>query len=446
MRNNYLSSLIELNLSKNNKLKTNTSSQSSESSRRVSLSSASSLLFEEIKNSPIKKLAASSSRVFTSLINLRKLDLSENNLLNIPIDIKELRHLEELNLEKNQLEFLPNELTELRSLCILKLAVNRIGELNDQFCYHAQFRRQLVKLDLRANRLRNDTFSTKIGLFEKLEYIDLSENLFESVPSTLPKSLIELRMRKNRIRSLLLKPLGQNVISDDELMKALRLEIPTTKKKKRSFENDVESSAEHSRNKTQKMRNLLKLLSPDTESIISPKHIDYDQPDIDRTEELFLSHPFFLRHLKILDLSNNSIVDVPADFGILNSSLETLLLAQNSIIQFGTSLCRGFSQLRHLDLSHNRIRDLNDKIRELASLESLNLSFNQLATVNQELCFDLKNLRELNLSNNCLENLPHFLVLTSAQNVKSGSKKSAESESRSGTPHSNLSRSPSNAG
>lgn len=134
-------------------------------------------------------------------------------------------------MEKNQLEFLPNELTELRSLRILLVGENRIGELSDPFCSHAQFRRRLLRLDMHANRLRSDTFSAKIGLFEQLEYLDLSENQFEAVPSTLPKSLIEIRMRKNRVRSLVLKPLGQNVISDDELMKALKLEMPAKKKK-----------------------------------------------------------------------------------------------------------------------------------------------------------------------------------------------------------------------
>lgn len=146
-------------------------------------------------------------------------------------------------------------------------------------------------------------------------------------------------------------------------------------------------------------------------------------------------------------MSENCILEVPPDFGILNSSLEHLSLANNSLAQVGTSLCRGFGHLRQLDLSHNRIRELTDKLRELTSLEIFDLSFNQLAELTYELCNDLKNLRELNLSNNILENLPIFTP-ASSRRLKSASSKSVSSSklsvSRSGTPHSNLVQSPSN--
>lgn len=135
-----------------------------------------------------------------------------------------------------------------------------------------------------------------------------------------------------------------------------------------------------------------------------------------------MSHPFFLRQLKRLDLSENSLVEVPADFGILNSSLERLILAHNSLAQVSTTLCRGMAHLRQLDLSHNRIRELSDKIRELACLESLDLSFNQLTVLNRELCSDLKSLKELNLSNNTLDSLPVYNF--ASKRLKSSSAKS----------------------
>lgn len=218
--------LLELNLSRNNK-------KSGDLTRRLSIKSTSSIL----SSSDLKLTNISNHQIFNCFVNLRKLDLAENNLHNIPVDIKDLRLLEELNLSRNQLEFLPNELTELRSLRSLFIGENQITELNDLFCAHAQFRRSIRRIDLHSNRLRSDSFSAKIGLFENLEYIDLSENLFESMPGTLPKSLIEIKMSKNKVRSLVLRPLSQHIINDHDLMKALKLNVPL--KKKKNYEDQV---------------------------------------------------------------------------------------------------------------------------------------------------------------------------------------------------------------
>lgn len=174
------------------------------------------------------------------------------------------------------------------------------------------------------------------------------------------------------------------------------------------------------------------------------KRINYDHADIDETEELFLPHPFFLRKLKHFDLSDNGLVEIPADFGILNSSLERLVLSGNCLTQIPISLCRGLAQLRHLDLSKNRIRELTDKLRELTNIESLDLSSNQLNTINYELCNELKTLKQLNLSGNSLESMPLFSkrVKSSTATNRPTSSKKPSNFTRSVTPRSNILSSP----
>lgn len=252
---NHLVNLLELNLSKNNKkpatpptttiqnLPITTINTTTSISSRLSFSTTESLLNNLTTNNKLSHLSnphnlqhnssslsffsnmsMNSQKCFNSLINLRKLDLSENNLHNIPPDIKDLRFLEELTLNKNNLEFIANELTELRSLKSLSLVGNRIGELSDAFCAYAQFGKTLLKLNLRCNKLRTETFSAKIGLFENLEELDLAENEFDVLPNTLPKSLSQLNFAKNRLRTLMVRPLASSVRNDDELMKALRLD------------------------------------------------------------------------------------------------------------------------------------------------------------------------------------------------------------------------------
>jgi Leucine-rich repeat (LRR) protein len=136
-----------------------------------------------------------------------------------------------------------------------------------------------------------------------------------------------------------------------------------------------------------------------------------EDDDVDEAEELVLPHVFYLRKLKQLDLSANALAEVPADFGILNSSLVSIDLSHNMLTRLDTSLCRGLCFLRELNLAHNRIGgELNDKVRELSQLVHLNLSHNRLTNVTYELCSDLKNLVELDLSHNELETMPVFSV------------------------------------
>ena len=404
---NHLKNLVELNLSKNNKntsspfINTTINSQPTPASNSVlsynklrtesALSTASQTsnlqAHTYMQNNDGPRLSASQSKSFNCLINLRKLDLSENNLYNIPNDIKDLKNLEELVFDRNFLEFIPNELTELRMLKRLSLRDNRLSELSDNFCAYARFRDIITTLDLSKNQLTTESFTYKIALFESLKELNLSENRFEQIPNTLPKNLEELNMNKNRIKTLMIRPLSQSARNDTEILKALKLNEITAKKHA-----DPGMEFLFHRNSVKKEFN---------ESI-------YDQPDIDQMEEMALPHVFYLRNLKRIHLADNHIQEIPADFGILNSNLEHIDLSTNMLFQLSVSLCRGLGFLKYLNLTSNRIRELTDKIRELSELEYLNLSYNRLTNINFELCNDLRNLKELYLNNNNLDTLPAF--------------------------------------
>ena len=354
--NSQMQNLIELNLSCNNKAKIS----SKTAIRRGRLS-----------------LVNNQVGLFNNLISLKILDLSENNLHNIPPDIKDLRNLEQLFLDRNMLEFIPNEITELRCLKVLSLSSNRIGELSDLFCYYSKFLNTLVKLNLSKNQMKNETISYKIATYEELKYLDLSENLLELVPNPLPKDLEELVLNKNKIKSLMVRPLSATAKNDEELLQALGI----------------------GKEDKSKIKPNSKLKESDV----------YDEPDVDFAEQINLPHVFYLRKLKKLHLRDNHIQEVPTDFGILNSNLEFLDLGYNFLTQISVSLCRGLGGLKYLSVDSNRIRELPDKIRELSDLELLNLSKNRLLSLNYEVCNDLKNLKVLLLNNNNLEELPIFV-------------------------------------
>ncbi|XP_028300657.1 leucine-rich repeat-containing protein 39-like [Gouania willdenowi] len=93
----------------------------------------------------------------SSFQNLLVLDLSRNEVTEIPKEIGTLTRLRELLLSFNRIQFVPEELSGCQSLERLELAMNR---------------------DL--NHLPN-----QLNALAHLQYVDLSMNSFESVPSCL---------------------------------------------------------------------------------------------------------------------------------------------------------------------------------------------------------------------------------------------------------------------
>ncbi|CAF0737164.1 unnamed protein product [Brachionus calyciflorus] len=378
MSNNNLGNLIELDMSKNNKLldqigSNQITSNKHQRTRSESVYSARSVASSANLSFISNKLIFKS---FNCLTNLKILNLSENRLVNVPSDIKDLKFLEELILDVNEIEFIPNELTALKNLTTLSLRQNRLKELSDNFCQYAKFKETLQRLDLSFNNLKYDNLSLKICLFENLKYLNLSNNQFDLIPNTLPKNLENLDISNNRLKCLMIRPLGPRAQEDDDILIALDYNEHT------------------SLNKLQKIKQKFDM--------------NYDRPETDTSEELKLPHVFYLRNLKYLNASANKISEIPLDFGLLNSNLNYLNLSSNQINQISINLCRGLGHLKFLDLSKNKIRDITDKIRELTSLEFLNLSQNRLNQLNLEVCTDLKNLKELNLSRNYFESLPLF--------------------------------------
>jgi Leucine-rich repeat (LRR) protein len=252
-----------------------------------------------------------------------------------------------------------------------------------------------------------------------LKELDLSENAFEQIPCILPKNLETLNFNNNKLRTLMTKPIAGTVRNDEEVLAILGLNSIFKSKKNamsKKINIDLLTANENAHAEKEAARESL-----------------YDQPDVDKREEYVLPHVFYLRNLKHLHLAHNCIVDVPADFSILNSNLETLDLSYNTLTQVGVSLCRGFSNLKRLNLEANKIRDMSDKVRELNELEYLNLNNNKLTTLIYEVCFDLKKLKELYLSGNQIDQMPKF-ASTRKLKIKSAASKSSGNEYRALTP------------
>ncbi|XP_049871659.1 leucine-rich repeat protein 1 [Pectinophora gossypiella] len=121
-----------------------------------------------------------------------------------------------------------------------------------------------------------------------------------------------------------------------------------------------------------------------------------------------------LRHLSVLDLSNNEIEKIPAEFGRM-PNLSELYLANNQLgvkgeMDWNWLLGPQISKsLKLLDLTGNKLNHLSKGVWKLQSLVTLKLDNNMIkrlpATVGR-----ISSLRYLTLSQNRLESLPCSLM------------------------------------
>ncbi len=117
-----------------------------------------------------------------------------------------------------------------------------------------------------------------------------------------------------------------------------------------------------------------------------------------------------LKTLEVLDLSKNQIQDLGektfkahSTFNY-NSNLDTLKLSNNIINKLNDNNFKGLSKLVHLDLSGNKIKQIDKgTFAYLKSLSQLNLSKKEITCISDESFKDLSKLVDLNLSENKLE-------------------------------------------
>jgi hypothetical protein len=173
---------------------------------------------------------------FPSKINqlkyLKTLNLSNNNIADIPDEIIEIHYLESLNISHNKLSTLPAAVLNMKFLITLNFSYNNISSV-----YKDNSLRKLEYLNLSNNEIRE--IPKSFGLMKKLKVLDLSDNKIQIIPAEITNlnKLEELKLENNqltcmpkqisKLNKLKLLKLNGNKLSEDE-KNNIRIALPGT--------------------------------------------------------------------------------------------------------------------------------------------------------------------------------------------------------------------------
>jgi hypothetical protein len=128
---------------------------------------------------------------------LRTLNLANNRIENIPDEITEIRYIENVNFSHNKLIKLPSSILNLKVLITLNLSYNNINTIfKDNTLW------KIENLNLSNNNIIE--IPKSFGLMKKLKFLDLSDNKLEVIPPEIMNlnRLEELKLDNNLLTSL----------------------------------------------------------------------------------------------------------------------------------------------------------------------------------------------------------------------------------------------------
>lgn len=380
-------------------------------------------------NLGVNSLRAIEDDAFEGLDSLETLVLTDNNILLIPASsLSRLPRLTSIRLDFNRIAAVSGDIVTSEHAQMISLARNVIRELPD-----GTFKRckDLRKLDLSGNLLNGiPSPAIFIGTEDTLKELDLSYNKLTGVsPGITFTQLESLDLSNNRVG-------GLSPGTFSRMPELRHLNLSRNPRLGSGLSADILNSP---------------LVTLDL-SHIGLRHVPVallsSAPSLVRLNlssnsitELSDRSFYNLRNLTHIDLSNNRITAVKPHAFINVMSIRTLILHNNRLVSYGGETFNTGTGLEHLDLSSNRLAymsptsfrihprlkrlSLSDNrltyfpaaelISGLQYLEQLDLAGNKLAAV-EELDFArMPRLRTLSLSDNTLESIGDLAFHNSTQ-------------------------------
>ena len=372
------------------------------------------------------------SNIESALASITRLDLSNNNLIKLPICVFQLTSLKVLNLSQNCLKTLPETDTDAYSSSSSHLfSSNNKSRMSKSKSFTVNLSKKvsysgewnlpsLEELYLVDNELEN--LPNSIFELISLQILDCSNNHLKYLPSNVwfaPK-LRELNLSLNLIKDLPSKLPSAANNNQEAMMK-----------------NSSSVLAEMSSKFSKSIPDLVfqeDQLNFDVDANLRPqqiKHLNSWSAKIELVNSVYIedeSDKVNQSKLGLLNLSHNSFTSIPDILSCAAPSLSRLNLSFNCLQEMG-SVKLYPSNIKHIDLSNNQISQWFTISTELANSTSDETMFNcflftELSSSNKLLgtfCqhkehAKLENLRTLLISNNQLDNLVLNSVDTNERN------------------------------
>ena len=315
-----------------------------------------------------------------SQLQLETLDLSDNQLTELPPEFGQMRPSVysdlvslgdaylfnlKLNLSGNRLTDLPDALLQLDHLTELNLSGNRLTEFPSDLFWMAKLSR-LTDLNLGDNQLTAlpDTFFR----MDRLRSLNLSGNRFATVPPAIGDltSVVHLGLDDNQLTELP-PELGQ-------LSKLVSLDLSGNRLTALPPELKRSSRLRHLNLSANQLKNL-----PAGLDALLPQLISLDLSGNQLTPAIELEQVDRLpRRLRQLNLSDNQLTAVPP--AVTQFRLEVLNLSRNQLTDLPPELDQ-LTRLTQLDLSHNLFSEIPPVLSQLRRpLLYLDLRGNPLTT------------------------------------------------------------------
>ena len=318
---------------------------------------------------------------FAGLPNLETLDLSGNYIRHVsPGALCALTKLSSLNLSKNELSSM-NDLGietcgEMAKVKILDVSSNALNSLTGDGLSKWP---QLQELKLSNNYLRGlekTTFS--LGASKNLRHIDLSNNQLNGLHRNVFKGPANLRHLDTLI-------LANNTFT--QLPDTLFDEVTALK--------ELDLSGNFLTSITSRLLNRLHDI----------QRLDLSQNEIENIHAQAFSG---LKRLKYLRLDSNRLSKIPK--GLLRScaeAIQTLVLSDNAITRLSSQLFANLAILSHLGLDKNLLEDLPASLfANTSNLKVLDLSHNRFTMIPEAVNVSaLQSLQSLSLSGNLVSSL-----------------------------------------
>ena len=353
--------------------------------------------------------------ILQDMRGLRWLSLSATKISVVPSELGVISTLEKISLDKNNLtSLLDNDILAKDNLPHLNQINARHNKLDDDGITDRFFQSispELKTLDLSHNNLT--TIPKQIRILQSLIVLNLSHNNIEVLPPelfTACTGLQHMDLSHNSLRTLPVQfirlsrlhhlDISSNPLELYAFRKAFerltKLQYLNLSNTGRCYFDSSDQTASQQTN----INNLCKLVCL-KDLDLSHNHLSKIPPDL-----------FKLTNLRRLNLSFCKLKDISSSIGAW-TQLQTLDLSGNSIAFLPHNLCE-ITQLKRLFLSDNRLQmdGIPKNIGNMINLESFIAARNQLVSVPASMCTCLQ-LKNLVLTSNRLITLPEgFRTMT----------------------------------